>query len=100
VIGPGGFAIGSPHIYICSNSFIGAVAKRKTAKLRHLILLSRVTYSAQMEILSLKNKFLRFLSFELRCLTFKVASFRSFWVASFKRFLDCFFYSLFVYIYI
>jgi hypothetical protein len=39
------FAISSPPcIWSSSFSFIGGVAKQKTAKLRHLILLSRVTY--------------------------------------------------------
>jgi hypothetical protein len=42
------FAISSPHICY---SFIGGVAKTKTAKLRHLILLSRVTYWPPLEML-------------------------------------------------
>jgi len=45
------FAINSPYVYKCSSgySFIGGVAKKKKpAKLRHLILLSRVTYLATM----------------------------------------------------
>jgi len=46
MIGPGGLLF----LHICSSSFIGGVAK-KTAKLRHLILLSRVTYWALMEML-------------------------------------------------
>ncbi len=33
-----------PHICSSSYSFIGGVAKKREAKLRHLILLSRVTY--------------------------------------------------------
>jgi len=39
------FAISSPpSICNCSYSFIGGVAKKKTAQHRHLILLSKVTY--------------------------------------------------------
>jgi hypothetical protein len=46
------FAISSPPcIWSSSFSFIGAVPKQKTAKLRHLILLSRVTYWAPLEML-------------------------------------------------
>jgi hypothetical protein len=46
------FAISSPQrIWSSSFSFIGGIAKKKTAKLRHLILLSRVTYWAPLEML-------------------------------------------------
>jgi hypothetical protein len=46
------FAISSYHVYAVPGTiFIGGVAKKKTAKLRHLILLSRVTYSALVEML-------------------------------------------------
>ncbi len=40
------FTISSSHVYACSfgYSFIGGVAKKERAKLRRLILLSRVTY--------------------------------------------------------
>jgi hypothetical protein len=46
------FAISSPP-RICSSSFcfIGGIVKRKRANLRHLILLSRVTYWAPLEML-------------------------------------------------
>ncbi len=46
------FAISSPPC-ICSSSFsfIGGVVKRKTAKLKHLVLLPRVTYRAQLKML-------------------------------------------------
>jgi hypothetical protein len=46
------FAISSPPC-ICSSSFsfIGEVAKKQIAKLRHLIILSRVTYWAALEML-------------------------------------------------
>jgi hypothetical protein len=42
MIGPGGLLLVVPK-YL-NDSFIGGVAKNKTAKLRHLILLSIVTY--------------------------------------------------------
>ncbi len=46
------FAIStSPRICSSSLCFIGGIAKRKTANLRHLILLSRVTYWAPLEML-------------------------------------------------
>jgi hypothetical protein len=46
------FAISSPPRICSSNfSFIGGIAKKKTAKLRHLILLFRVTYWALLEML-------------------------------------------------
>ncbi len=48
------FAVSSPHIY-GSSSFIDGVAKKKTAKLWHLILLSRGTYWAPVENLHPKT---------------------------------------------
>jgi hypothetical protein len=51
------FAISSPHICAVPGTvFIGGVAKNKTAKLKHLILLSRVTYWAPVELLLETNK--------------------------------------------
>jgi hypothetical protein len=44
MIGLGGLLLLVP-MYSSSYSFIGGAAKKKTAKLRHLILLSRVTYT-------------------------------------------------------
>jgi hypothetical protein len=38
------FAISSSHIYAVPVTTIGGVAEKKAAKLRHLILLSKVTY--------------------------------------------------------
>jgi hypothetical protein len=51
MIGPGGLLLVVPRICSSSYSFIGGVAKKKPAKLRHLILLSRVTYQAPVEML-------------------------------------------------
>jgi hypothetical protein len=48
MIGPGGLLLVVPHVYAVPVSvlLVGLVAREKknTAKLRHLILLSRVTY--------------------------------------------------------
>ncbi len=46
MIGPGGFAISSLHVYAVPVTvlLVGFATKKKTAKLRHLILLFRVTY--------------------------------------------------------
>jgi len=52
MIGPGGLLLLVPtYIQFQSYSFIGGVAKTNPAKLRHLILLSRVTYWAPVEML-------------------------------------------------
>jgi hypothetical protein len=52
MIGPGGLLLVVPT-YTQFQSFIGGVAK-KTAKLKHLILLSRVTYWAPDALKGLK----------------------------------------------
>ncbi len=46
MIGPRGLLISSPHIYAVPITvlLVGLAKKKKEAKLRHLILLSRVTY--------------------------------------------------------
>jgi hypothetical protein len=46
MIGPGGLLISSPHIYAVTVLLVGLAKKKKKkkAKLRHLILLSTVTF--------------------------------------------------------
>jgi hypothetical protein len=52
MIDPGGLLLVLPHVYaVPSFSFIGGIAKKEAVKLRHLILLSRVTYGAPLEML-------------------------------------------------
>jgi hypothetical protein len=49
MIGPGGLLLVVPHVYAISVLLVGL--PKKTAKLRQLILLSRVTYWAPLEML-------------------------------------------------
>ncbi len=50
MIGPGGLLLVVPHVYTVSVLMVG-LQKKRPAKLRHLILLSRVTYWALLEML-------------------------------------------------
>jgi hypothetical protein len=51
MIGPGGLLLVVPTYMQSSYSFISEFVGKKKAKLRHLILLSRVTYWTPVEIL-------------------------------------------------
>jgi hypothetical protein len=57
MIGPSGLLLVVPHVYAVPVSFIGRVAKKRKAKLRHLILLSRVTYIALVQMLLVLTPF-------------------------------------------
>ncbi len=51
MIGPGGLLLVVPHVCSLVTVLLVGLAKKKTLKLRHLILLSRVTYGAPEEML-------------------------------------------------
>jgi hypothetical protein len=50
MIGPNDLLLAVPHVYAVSVLLVG-LPKKKRAKLRHLILLSGVTYQAPLEML-------------------------------------------------
>jgi hypothetical protein len=56
MIGPGGLLLVVPHTYAVPVTVLLVGLAKQKAKLRHLILLSRVTYSAPMEMLLLTKK--------------------------------------------
>jgi hypothetical protein len=51
MIGPDDLLLAVPHVYAVLVLLVGLPQKKKGAKLRHLILLSGVTYQAPLEML-------------------------------------------------